>query len=171
MGEGNIFFLLELVDKYNCKSLAGHCGEYLAANFDYVWEDDKKRLLGLSVDTWVGILRCDDLAIQSELKLFEVVMEYVNLRDDPEERKATLETLLPHLRYNFFPVQYLAQVVEKDPLLSSLPLVHNILFETYRFKVYLHLSSLSPLSLSLCVSFAHAGCHRPTKSVAPALTQ
>lgn len=148
----NIFYLLEVVDQYDCKQLARLCGEFLAANFEDMWEDDRKRLLSLSVDIWVAMLQSDALLISSEQELFETVLSYANQFDDDKEKKVRmLETLLPHIRYSFIPLKYLIEVVEKDTFLNGLPVMHSLLYETYRYQVLLLISF--PFLLFLSLSF------------------
>jgi len=55
ISQGNLFYLLDLVDKYDCKQLAAQCGAFLACNFAPILAENKKRVLSLPVETW---LRC-----------------------------------------------------------------------------------------------------------------
>ena len=137
ISEANIFYLLDVVDKYDCKRLAGHCGEFLAANFSEMWEEDRKRLLTLSVETWVAMLQSDDLLVSNEQDLYEITLTYAAQFDDDKEKKAQiLEALLPQIRWCYIPMRYLTEVVEKDKFVSNLPITHSLLFENYRYQVH-----------------------------------
>jgi len=52
------------------------------------------------------------------------------------KRDKVLTLLLPFIRWPFMSPPYLADVVEKDPSIQHLPIVHELLHEAYRYKVY-----------------------------------
>ena len=86
LSEDNVFYLLDVVDKYDCKyvfhvyerlnyiliivfnlfdisELAKICGSFLASTFAEMWEEDRARLLTLHPETWAGMLSNNELAI------------------------------------------------------------------------------------------------------------
>ena len=155
ISQANIFYLLDLVDKYDCKELAAQCGGFLASNFAPILAENKKRVLSLPVETWVAMLKSDDLLVATEHELFDTVMQYVTPFDQPK-KKAALEQLLPHIRWCYMPMKYLSQTIEKDKFLCSLSCLPALLFETYRYKVrektLWHTYAHTPYSLHIGLS-------------------
>jgi len=79
------------------------------------------------------MLKSDELLVSSEQELYDTVMNYVN-QFEALKKKAALEQLLPNIRWCFISTKFLAQTVEKDKLVCSIPCVPVLLFETYRYK-------------------------------------
>ncbi len=61
MNDDNLFFFLDVVDKYGVRSLEAACGFHLAENFGTLLEMDK--LNDLEPSTWASMLKSDDLNI------------------------------------------------------------------------------------------------------------
>jgi hypothetical protein len=133
--EANIFYLLDLVDKFDCTQLAVQCGKYLACNFMTMWREHKEKMLSLSVDTWTGMFQSDDLLIPSEQELYEVMVEYASQFKEENKQIAIYERLLPYIRLSLLPMKFLIGVVEKNRVICKIPILPALLFETYRYKV------------------------------------
>lgn len=74
---------------------------------------------------------------RSEEQLFEAVIRYANqFKADKEKRDQALTIILPFVRFAFLSPKFLVKNVEGDKTLSELPIVHELLHETYRHKVY-----------------------------------
>jgi len=136
VSDDNLFYFLDIVEKYRVKQLEAACGEHLADNFGTMLEEDK--LNELPPSTWAEMLRSDDLQIRSEEQLFEAVIRYVNskFKGDKEQREEALTTILPFVRFAFLSPKFLVKNVEGDKTIADLPIVHELLHETYRHKVY-----------------------------------
>lgn len=64
LSQDNLFYLLDIAEKYDCKSLEASCGEYLGMSFEDIWMDDPARLLQVQPNTWAAMLRSDELAVR-----------------------------------------------------------------------------------------------------------
>lgn len=75
--------------------------------------------------------------LRSEEELFEAVIRYANqFKDDPAKRDKALTVLLPHIRFPYLRPRFLVQKVETDKSVMHLPIVHSLLYEAYRFRMY-----------------------------------
>jgi len=128
---GNVFFLLDIAEKFNCTSLRGACGKYLAENFGELMEQDQ--LMNLDVDTWVEMLKNDEIKVKSEGELLKYVIHYATKIKDKEKSKSAFEKMLPNIRFAFLPSKLLIDV-EQDPQLKDVQCLHDLLFEAYKFK-------------------------------------
>eukprot|EP01090_Pellita_catalonica_P017318 TRINITY_DN51_c0_g1_i1.p1 TRINITY_DN51_c0_g1~~TRINITY_DN51_c0_g1_i1.p1 ORF type:complete len:488 (-),score=75.26 TRINITY_DN51_c0_g1_i1:370-1833(-) len=139
--DDNLLFFLDVVDTYDVKQLEAACGEHLAENFGELL--DEGRLDELEPTTWAEMLRSDNIEIQSEEQLFEAVMSYSDqfanevVKESGESRRdQVLTLLLPFVRWPFMSPKYLVNVIEKDSSLTHLPIVHDLMHEAFRYKVY-----------------------------------
>lgn len=65
------------------------------------------------------------------------MISYANqFKEDPEKRDKALTTLLPLIRFPFLRPRFLVQKVETDKSVMHLPIVHSLLYEAYRFRMY-----------------------------------
>jgi len=126
----NVFYLLDLCEKYSCMKLRESCAEYLAENFEELLKADK--LMDLDADTWAEMLKSDEIEVSSEAEVYQAVLRYVN-QFDKEKRDKSLEKILPSIRFGLLPAKLLIQI-EEDPKLTSIGVVHTLLHETYRNK-------------------------------------
>jgi len=134
LSEDNVFYMLDIVEKYNCTELAKICGSFLASTFSDMWEEDRDRLLALHPDTWAGMLSNNELSIGSEQELYDCVMKYAaQFRGDQPKKDEVLTLLLPCVRFNFLPVEFLVETIEQDKSIRRLPVVEHLLSETYRY--------------------------------------
>eukprot|EP01087_Luapelamoeba_hula_P020663 TRINITY_DN708_c0_g2_i2.p1 TRINITY_DN708_c0_g2~~TRINITY_DN708_c0_g2_i2.p1 ORF type:complete len:540 (-),score=79.69 TRINITY_DN708_c0_g2_i2:40-1596(-) len=143
VSESNLFYLIDVVNRFDIARLTAACGTFLAEHFSEMWEDVPERLLALSVNTWVAMLKSDYLLVRSEEELFECVVRYVNnlagltatskLNTIAEEAYVKL---LPQLRWTYINPRYLIKTVEVHPQLGPLPLVHQLLHETYKYRMF-----------------------------------
>jgi len=137
VSEDNLFYMLDIVDHFDCARLNSLCGAFLAEHFGDMLEDAPERLMSLKPVTWVEMLKSDDLQIRSEEKLYESVLTYANqFKEDPAKREDTLNQLLPFIRFPFLRPTYLVKKVEPDESVNKLPILHKLLHEAYRFKMY-----------------------------------
>jgi len=127
----NVFFLLDIAEKFDCTSLRGACGKYLAENFGELMEQD--RLMNLDVDTWVEMLKNDEIKVKSEGELLKYVINYATKIKDKELSKSALEKMLPHIRFIFLPAKLLVEI-EHDPQLKGVQCLHELLYEAYKYK-------------------------------------
>eukprot|EP01090_Pellita_catalonica_P018458 TRINITY_DN5974_c0_g1_i1.p1 TRINITY_DN5974_c0_g1~~TRINITY_DN5974_c0_g1_i1.p1 ORF type:complete len:360 (-),score=42.70 TRINITY_DN5974_c0_g1_i1:57-1136(-) len=135
------FFFLDLVDTYDVKQLEAACGEHLAENFGELLDEGK--LDELEPTTWAEMLRSDNIQIRSEEQLFEAVLNYadqfaetIDADSGKCKRDEVLNLLLPFIRWPFVGAKYMVDTVEKDTSLAHLPIVHELLHEAFRYKVY-----------------------------------
>jgi len=134
--EENVAYLLDVVDQYNCSSLEEACGDFLASTFDERIEKNPEMLLGLRMTTWAALVKSDNLKINSEQDVFKAVMRYCNqFKDNKEKRDQALTELLPHVRYALFGNKALSDLVENDETIQHIPILHTLLYQTYRNKV------------------------------------
>jgi len=131
--DDNVFYLLEIVQQYSCSKLNQECAEYLAENFGDMLKKDK--LMGLEVDTWVEMLKSDDIQVHTEEDVFDAVLRYAD-QFDLKKRLEVLEKTLPHVRFQILSSQFLVEKVENNPKLNGVNIIHQLLHETYRYKAY-----------------------------------
>lgn len=60
----NLFFLLDIVDQFDCRRLNACCGRFLAEHFRGIWADFPERLMSLKIDTWAEMLKRNELQIR-----------------------------------------------------------------------------------------------------------
>ena len=53
-------------------------------------------------------------------------------KEDPEKRDGVLNMLLPKVRWVFVPPEFLVDTVESEASIQHLPIVHQLLHETYK---------------------------------------
>jgi len=129
----NVFYLLEIVQQYACTKLNQQCAEYLAENFGDMLVSDK--LMSLDVETWIEMLKTDDVQVNSEEDVLEAVIRYSDQFDE-EKRVEVLEKTLPHIRFPVLSSQYLIEKVEQNQKLQNVKILHKLLHETYKYKAY-----------------------------------
>jgi len=131
--EDNVFYLLEIVNQYSCTKLNSECGAFLAEHFGEMLQKDK--LMSLDVDTWVEMLKSDEVQVYSEESIIEAVLRYA--KQFPNDKKIeTLTKTLPHIRFPILSNEYLLDKVENNSDLKDVPIVHELLHMTYRYKAY-----------------------------------
>jgi len=130
--DDNVFFLLDVCEKFDCQSLRKICAKHLAEHFGRILEDTK--ILSLPPETVAEILRNDDIVVETEEALFKWLLSYVSQFDAAKEKKKkALETLLPTIRFPLMNPQFLVENVEGSPV-GDLPLIHTLLHEAYIFR-------------------------------------
>jgi len=127
----SVFYLLDVAEKYETISLRGKCGKYLAENFGDLME--MGRLAPLDVDTWVEMIKNDEIKVKSEAELLKYVIQYVTHIKDKERSKDALEKLLPHIRFAYLPVKTLVDL-ESDERLNGVKCLHDLLYDAYKYK-------------------------------------
>jgi len=86
---------------------------------------------------WAEMLQTDELEVRNEEKLFESVLIYADQYcEEPEIRDEVLVTLLPLVRYSFLRGNFILDAVEANASLSHLPIVHQLLYDAYKHKMY-----------------------------------
>jgi len=135
VSDETLFYFLDVVKDYEVNQLEAVCGEHLAENFNDLSTGD--RLMELEPTTWARLLRSDDLRNQSEEELFNSVLRYCDFRfkGDEEARNQALTTILPFVRFPFLSPEFIVEKVEGNRSLSQLPIVRELLHETYKHKV------------------------------------
>lgn len=136
--EINPVYLLELSDKYEAKRLEKKCAEYLAENFeDMIKEPEQEDLLmKLKVSTWIELVKSDEVKVTREEDLFNAVLKYADLKGSTsEDSKAILSQLLPHIRFTLCSPKFLVEEVEHNKALMNIPILKQLLFETFRHRV------------------------------------
>jgi len=150
VNDENMLFMLDVVDKYTVNRLNSACGFYLAEHFTDMLESSPERLYSLKVSTWAEMLKSDHLQIRSEELLFEAVLKFAYQLPDQSHHKPgdaskeALALMLPQIRFNFLNPKYLANNVEEDEKLQEIPIVHQLVHQCYRWKMYPKSKTLFP---------------------------
>lgn len=132
----NAVYLLELAEKYEAKRLEKKCAEYLAENFEDLMEQEDNLLMKLRVSTWVELIKSDEVKVTREEDLFNTVLKYADMRGATnEESRAILTQLLPHIRFSLCSPKFLVEEVERNKALMDIPILKQLLFETFRYRV------------------------------------
>jgi len=96
----------------------------------------KDKLNHLDVDTWVEMLKSDDIQVISEEEVFSAILRYANQEQDKQKRFERLEKMLPHVRFTMLSTTFLFESVEKNPALEGVRNIHQLLHETYRYRAF-----------------------------------
>jgi hypothetical protein len=89
------------------------------------------QFLGLPREALLELVRSEGLAVRSERAVYEAVMGWV--RHDVGSRKAWLGEVLAEVRMALLPLEYLAETVGADPLVSESPDALRMLVEAVRY--------------------------------------
>lgn len=170
--EENCASLLKLANTYETKNLEKACGCFLAKNFADMWDNERDKLLGLSVSTWAGMLDSDELKTpyvfscvvivhiftnslvssfnRTEEYAYHAVITYSNMFEG-KERDKVLTELLPQLVFPAMSGRFLVETVEADHSIAHLPVIHHLLFHTYRYKMLpaLHKNEVMPIKTKM----------------------
>jgi len=132
----NLFFFLEMAEKYQVKSLEAACGVHLAHHFQELAKSGQ--LEHLEPTAWAEMAKNDSIRIESEEMLFDAALSYVSnkFKGDKAAMDDALNTILPAIRFPHISADFLATKVEENKLLQGLPLVQDLLYEAYRFQVH-----------------------------------
>jgi len=131
--DDNVFYLLEIVQQYSCAKLNVECASFLAEHFGDMLEKDK--LNNLDVETWIEMLKSDEVQVPSEEHLFNALMRYADQFEGPK-RLEVLEKTLPHIRFVMLSSEFLIDKVEQNEALKPVKILHQVLHETFRYKAY-----------------------------------
>jgi len=127
----SVFYLLDVAEKYECTSLRSKCGKYLAENFGDLME--MGRLMPLDVDTWVEMIKNDEIKVKSEAELLKFIIQYAMNIKEKEKSMDALERMLPHIRFPYLPVKTLVEL-ESDERMKGVKCLHELLFDAYKYK-------------------------------------
>jgi len=133
MSNDNVFYLLDICNKYQCHKLRVACASYMANNFQTLMKSGKA--LELDIDTCYELLRSDEVNAFNEEELFDWVLKYCDQSVEPVKTQ-NLEKLMPAIRFPLMKSSYLVQTVETDPKMKSLKNFHSLIHEAYKFKSY-----------------------------------
>jgi len=133
LSEENVFYLLEICEKYDSASLRKECAAYLADNFAELLKSAK--IMELSPETWAEMLSSDLIQVSSEEDIFDSVIKYCD-QFPKEKRDYSLQKILPAVRFPLMSSSFLVDRVESNKSLQHLPVVRKLLHETFRYKVY-----------------------------------
>eukprot|EP01120_Amphizonella_sp_Union-15-10_P015028 TRINITY_DN757_c0_g1_i1.p1 TRINITY_DN757_c0_g1~~TRINITY_DN757_c0_g1_i1.p1 ORF type:complete len:463 (-),score=81.12 TRINITY_DN757_c0_g1_i1:110-1498(-) len=133
VSESNVFDFIDNFKEYECEALERRCGNFLAKNFKDLLDGD--RIMSCGVGTWIGIIKSDDVKIDTETQVFEAVMKYCN-QFKGEKRDESLNKLLPLIRWVHMTPRYLIEHVEGDKTIQHLPIIKELLNQTFKTKLY-----------------------------------
>jgi hypothetical protein len=88
-------------------------------------------MLDLNPHTWADMLKSDDIEIMSEERIFNAVISYVH-KFDKKQRNEALEIILPSIRFPLLSPQFLFEKVEQNRDINQLPILKELMLETYR---------------------------------------
>jgi len=128
----NVSYFLDVAQKYECHRLESCCAQYMASEFSELMNHDA--LLNLPISTWKELLKSDDIKAKSERDLFDAVEKIANLQKDKDKKIYVYNELLPFIRFPFMSAEFLVTKVEI--LIPVVPVVKELLYEAYRYKVY-----------------------------------
>lgn len=131
LSHDNVFFFLDIANKFQCHSLRRLCGKYLAENFGTLMETDS--LLTLDLPTWIEVLKNDQIKIKSESEVLKAVVKYAQQYKSTDEKIKALESMLPHVRFPFIATQFLLQI-DSDPLLEKVPCFRGLMYQAFKYK-------------------------------------
>ncbi|KXJ24275.1 Kelch-like protein 17 [Exaiptasia diaphana] len=116
-------------ETYACHDLWHIASNYIHMNFIHVSESDE--FLHMSVKNLSCLLSSDDISIESEEKVYESLVRWINY--DLPNRKVYFPELLELIRLPLVSAYYLVDVVEKEELMSESPRCRELLLEAQHF--------------------------------------
>jgi len=136
----NVVYLLDIAKKFEVHRLEAKSAEYLAENFEDLMtgemEGGENLLMQLEVSTWVELVKSDEVKVSREEDLFNAVLKFADTKGSTkDEAKVILGQLLPHIRFTLCSPKFLVEQVETNEELMSVPILKNLLFETFRHRV------------------------------------
>jgi len=131
LSHDNVFFFLDIANKFQCNSLRRSCGKYLAENFGTLMETDS--LLTVDLPTWIEVLKNDQIKIKSESELLKAVVKYAQQYKTTDEKIQALQQMLPHVRFPFIATQFLLQI-DGDSLLLKVPCFRGLMYNAFKYK-------------------------------------
>jgi len=124
-------YLYEIADKYKCKRLEALLTSDVVKNFERL--NNSGRLLELTPYSWEKILASDDIPLAEE-DVFTTMLIYAQTQNF-EDPVATIERLLPYIRFGLLSNEFLSSQVAGNSVLRDIPLTHELLHECYRYKI------------------------------------
>lgn len=112
---GNCLSIRAFAQLHNCSALLSSVDKFSAQNFREL--RGLPEFLQMGLGHLLDLLRSDDLDVESELSVYEAVMDWVRERTD--ERKEKLPKLLTAVRLSQLPKAFLFQKVKNDPLVAE----------------------------------------------------
>ncbi|KAE9420830.1 hypothetical protein Angca_007178, partial [Angiostrongylus cantonensis] len=115
------------------------CIQAIARDFELlITEEWEKSWLALDRDQMIEILKCNQLVIANEYRLWEAVMRWLQAPNHPERRGTTasplLSSLLPYIRFPFMTADELTHV-ERSQFAECYPkLFHPQILLAYKFQ-------------------------------------
>ncbi|KHJ84343.1 BTB And Kelch, partial [Oesophagostomum dentatum] len=115
------------------------CIQAIARDFELlITEEWEKSWLALDRDQMIEILKCNQLVVANEYRLWEAVVRWLQAPNHPERRGTTasplLSSLLPYIRFPFMTADELTHV-ERSQFAESYPkLFHPQILLAYKFQ-------------------------------------
>lgn len=129
----NCAVVLAAADRYSCRELYPACLAFVALHFRQALSS--RRALGALDDACMAVLlRSDDLVVDREEDVLEELLSWreVHVALGHERTDAAVARLLPLVRFPLMSTDYLRSVVERHPVIGSMPPTRDLLFEAYR---------------------------------------
>ncbi|PIO61306.1 BTB And Kelch [Teladorsagia circumcincta] len=115
------------------------CIQAIARDFELlITEEWEKSWLALDRDQMIEILKCNQLVVANEYRLWEAVIRWLQAPNHPERRGTTasplLSSLLPYIRFPFMTADELTHV-ERSQFAECYPkLFHPQILLAYKFQ-------------------------------------
>ncbi|KAL1115636.1 hypothetical protein AAG570_005926 [Ranatra chinensis] len=125
----NCLGIRAFADLHGCIELLTNAESFIEQHFSEVVECEE--FLALSPQQVCKLICSDHLSVQSEEKVFECVVSWVN--HDLETRHGHLAELMEYVRLPLLPQDYLVQRVEEEPLLKTNLQCKDYLIEALKY--------------------------------------
>lgn len=124
----NCLGIRAFADLHGVIELTNYADSYIEQHFHEVILFDE--FLNLNNEQVISLVRNDRISVPNEETVYECVIAW--LKYDPEERSKYISELLQHVRFPFLSKEYLAQKVDKEPLLEESIDSKNLIIEALR---------------------------------------
>jgi len=125
----NCLGIRAFADLHGCLELLAGTESYIERHFTEVLECDE--FYGLSPDQVSQLIASDTITVPSEEKVFESVIAWI--QHQPEQRAATLPSLMEHVRLPLLSQEYLIHKVDHEPLLKANDSCKDFIIEAMKF--------------------------------------
>lgn len=131
LSPNNCFETRAFADLHTCTDLLAKTNKYIEREFEEVVKSEE--YLSLTSTQVVQLISRDRINVSSEEIVFECVMAWV--KEDLENRRDDLPTLMQHVRLPQLSQSYLIDRVDEELLMTSDPICHDLVKNAFKYHV------------------------------------
>ncbi|XP_055386217.1 ring canal kelch protein-like isoform X5 [Condylostylus longicornis] len=125
----NALGIREFADIHGCIDLFNYADTYIEQHFSDVIMYEE--FLNLNHEQVVSLIKNDRISVKNEEQVYESVIAWI--KHDPQTRDLFTADIMEHVRLPFLSKEYLAQRVDKEPLLEGNIFCKNLIIEALTY--------------------------------------